>query len=126
MIGGLGGLLAGLLGYKYYRRQAVIKKWKKERPSYTKDTFSEKESKEGAESPKEVKLAIMNPLAKKYMTPLQDMQRTMHGPIRVQKSARTLVNGGENYQENLSMYVAKGIVKKPIPKSGLKAEIIET
>jgi uncharacterized protein HemX len=117
----LGSLTAGFVGYKIYKRKQTVRQWKKNQKHYQKDG-SEKPNDNEPQSPKEAKVSVQqNSFRQVFQNQPQDIQRTMHGPMHIQKHVRsTSVENPLSKMNTYSVYNSKQPLKKTIrPKSFL-------
>ncbi len=116
----LGSLTAGLIGYKIYKRKQTVREWKKNQKHYHRDNDEDAQIKEEPSSPKEAKIAIQqNSFRQVFQHQPQDIQRTMHGPMHIQKHVRpTSIENPLSKMNTYSLYNSKQPLKKTMrPKS---------
>lgn len=110
----LGSLTAGLIGYKIYKRKQTVRQWKKNQKQYQTDGSENLNNNDEPQSPKEAKIAIQqNSFRHVFQHQPQDIQRTMHGPMYIQKHVRsTSVENPLAKMNTYSMYNSKQPLKK--------------
>ncbi len=116
----LGSLTAGFIGYKIYKRKQTVRQWKKNQKHYQNDGSENAQDTEEPQSPKEAKISVQqNSFRHVFQNQPLDIQRTMHGPMHIQKHVRsTSVENPLSKMNTYSVYNSKQPLKKTIrPKS---------